>query len=445
MKILILGGNAAGMSAAGRLLRRAPKTKVVVVEKSGEVSYGACGLPYYVGGLNQDLDLMRIRSAEAFRAQGIDLRLFHCVKEVDFSQREAVIQAADGCYREAFDQLLIATGSSAILPPLPGIALPGVYTLKTLADGAALQAALALEENRQVAIVGGGYIGLELAEACLRLHKQIRLFEAQERLLSGFDPEFSEAAAEELREHGVSLQLGEAIERIEAHNGQKTLHTPKGSYPADIVIFAIGVRPNTAFLAGSPLDMLRNGAIVTNAQMQTSVAGVYAAGDCATVMHRLLQKPAYLPLGTNANKQGRFAADAMLGRPYAGYRGALGTAMLRCVQLELAKTGLTESEARQAGIDAASVTVTAPSHAPYYTQPLPIPITIKLCFKRGDGQLLGAQLMGRGESAQRINVFACAIDGGMTTAQLGAADLGYAPPFSSVWDAIHIAANAAKP
>ena len=140
---------------------------------------------------------MRIRSAEAFRAQGIDLRLFHCVKEVDFSQREAVIQAADGCSGEAFDQLLIATGSSAILPPLPGIALPGVYTLKTLADGAALQAALALEENRQVAIVGGGYIGLELAEACLRLHKQIRLFEAQERLLSGFDPEFSEAAAEE--------------------------------------------------------------------------------------------------------------------------------------------------------------------------------------------------------------------------------------------------------
>ena len=160
MKILILGGNAAGMSAAGRLLRRAPKTKVVVVEKSGEVSYGACGLPYYVGGLNQDLDLMRIRSAEAFRAQGIDLRLFHCVKEVDFSQREAVIQAADGCYREAFDQLLIATGSSAILPPLPGIALPGVYTLKTLADGAALQAALALEENRQVAIVGGGPTGI---------------------------------------------------------------------------------------------------------------------------------------------------------------------------------------------------------------------------------------------------------------------------------------------
>lgn len=445
MKVLILGGNAAGMSAAGRLLRRAPETQVVVIEKSNEVSYGACGLPYYAGGLNNDLNLMRIRSAEAFRAQGVDLRLNEQVAAVDFNRREAVIETRDGVYAENFNALLIATGSSPVEPNIQGAKLPGILTLKTLADGAALNAALSQEKNKRIAIIGGGYIGLELAEACLRRNKQARFFEALPQLLNGFDPEFGEAAEKELRRHGVSVRLGEAIERIEDAGDHKILHTRLGSYAADVVIFAIGVRPNTSFIASPSLDILRNGAIITNPRMETSVAGVYAAGDCAAVIHKLLKKPVYLPLGTNANKQGRFAADAMLGIPAGCYSGALGTAMLRCIRLELAKTGVTQQEAAQAGFEAASVTVTAPSHAVYYTQPAPVPITIKLCYERTGGRLLGAQLMGCGESAWRINVFACAIDQGMTTTELGALDMGYAPPFSSVWDAVQIAANAAKP
>lgn len=445
MKVLILGGNAAGMSAAGRLLRRAPDTEVVVIEKTGEVSYGACGLPYYIGGVNDRLDLMRIRKPEVFRAQGIDLRLSQCVESVDFDRREVSIRRADGVYAESYDKLLIATGSSAVLPRIPGASLPGVYTLKTLSDGEEIRSALEKKWNPRVAIVGGGYIGLELAEACFRLGKQVRLFEALPRLLNGFDEEFGAAAAEELTEHGVSLHLGEAIERIEEGPDGKTIHTRTGSYAADVVVFAIGVRPNTGFLPAGAPDRLQNGAILTNRCMETSLPDVYAAGDCSAVMHKLLKKPVYLPLGTHANKQGRFCADAMLGRPSAYYGGALGTAMLRCVTLELAKTGITEAEARQAGFDAGSLTVTAPSHAPYYTDPLPIPITLKLCYERRSGRLLGAQLMGRGESAGRINVLACAIDRGMTAAELGTLDMGYAPPFASVWDAVQIAANAVKP
>ncbi len=445
MKVLILGGNAAGMSAAGRLLRKAPGTEVVVIEKSGEVSYGACGLPYYVGGVNDDLNRMRIRAPAAFRAQGIDLRLSECVEAVDVGGRQAVIRRAGGVYTENYDKLLVATGSSPILPKIPGVSLCGVYTLKTLSDGADLQAALANAGNARVAIVGGGYIGLELAEACLRLKKRVRLFEAFPRLLNGFDEAFGAAVLDELTRHGVSVHPGEAIERIEAGAGGKTLHTPLGQYEADVVVFAAGVRPNTAFLGGSGPNRLANGAIITDMRMASSAPNVYAAGDCAAVMHRLLKKPVYLPLGTNANKQGRYAADAILGRPAAGYGGALGTAMLRCVTLELAKTGVTETEARQAGLDAAAITVTAVSHAVYYTDPAPVPITVKLCYERRSGRLLGAQVMGRGESAWRINVFACAISEGMTAAKLGALDLGYAPPFSSVWDAVQIAANAVKP
>lgn len=443
MKVLILGGNAAGMSAAGRLLRKSPDTHVVVVEQTGEVSYGACGLPYYVGGVNDQLELMRIRSPEAFRAQGMDLRLFSQVESLDFDQHLAVIHTEKGFATESYDKLLIATGSSSILPNIPGADLPGVFTLKTLADGAALHAALREPKNARVTIVGGGYIGLELAEACLRLNKQVRVFEALPRLLNGFDDIFGEAVAEELRQHGVSLHLEEAIQRIQDDGACKRVVTPLGSYETDVIVFAVGVRPNTGFITDPRLQRLRNGAIVTNSRMESSLPDVYAAGDCSAVIHKLSKQPNYLPLGTNANKQGRFAADAILGIS-ACYEGALGTAMLRCVTLELARTGLSMDEAIQAGYDAASITVTAASHAPYYTQPKPVPVTIKLCYERGNGRLLGAQLMGAGESAWRINVFACAIDQGMTAAELGSLDMGYAPPFSSVWDAVQIAANAVK-
>lgn len=445
MKVLILGGNAAGMSAAGRLKRKDPSVEVTVIEKTQEVSYGACGLPFYVGGINDDLDLMRIRKPEAFLAQGIDLRLCEQAQAVDFSSRQVTIGKHGGSYTQAYDRLLIATGSSAIVPRIPGSTLEGVYTLKTLKDGAALKEALNKREAARVVIIGGGYIGLELAEACLRLGKKVCILEALNKLLNGFDEEFGQAACDELVRQGAAVHLGAAVTSIEADGHDRTVHTSNGSYQADVVVFAIGVRPNTGFLDASGPERLPNGAIITNCRMETSIPGVYAAGDCAGVMHKLLKRSVYLPLGTNANKQGRFCGDAILGISTENYGGALGTAMLRCVTLELAKTGLSLAEANQAGIDADAKIINAPSHAGYYLAPAPFSITMKLCYERGTGRLLGAQLMGRGESAWRINVFACAIDQGMTVGQLGALDMGYAPPFSTVWDAVEIAANAVKP
>ena len=366
MKFLVIGGNAAGMSAASRVKRKSPDTEVVVLEQTHEVSYGACGLPYYVAGLNNNLDLMRIRKADQFLANGVDLRL--------------------GCD---------VTGAD--------------FTAKTVSY---------TDENAEIHIV-----------------------EALDRLLNVFDPEFSEMVKAELEKNGVHIHLGERVMSFEGEDDKVTaVKTDKDCYAADVVILSIGVSPNTRFLPEG-IEKLGNGALVTDASMKTSVPDVYAAGDCASVWSKLLDKPMYIALGTNANKQGRLAGDAVLGKNVRFAR-ALGTSMLRVMGMEFAKTGLGEQECKANGIDYKTTTVESRSHARYY--PDPVTLTVKLTYRAADKVLLGAQIAGAKEAAVRIDTFACAVDQGMTTDELGFLDLGYAPPFASVWDAIAIAANASK-
>ena len=439
MKIVILGGNAAGMSAASRMKRKAPDTQVIVLEKTETVSYGACGMPYYIADLNPDLNRMKIRPVEKFREQGIDVRLNHEVERVDRENKTVYGSCKGEPFAISYDKLLVATGSSPIVPPLPGIDLAGIFPLKTLEQAAALKSALGTEKD--VVIVGGGYIGLELAEACLlRKVRSLTLVEAADHVLTTFDDEFGEAAVAELQKHGVRVCLSQRVKGFSGEDGHvAAVLTEGGEVKADVVILSIGIRPNTRFLEG--VDKLPNGALITGTDMRTSDPDIYAAGDCATVMHRVLKKPVYLALGTNANKQGRLAGDSMLGKPVCFDR-PLGTSMLRLMGLEFACTGLNEKTAKAQGIAYKANTVTARSHAGYY--PDPAIITVKLIYDPDTKAILGAQLMGAKETALRIDVFACAIDRGMTTAELGFLDLGYAPPFASVWDAILIAANASK-
>lgn len=441
MKFVVIGGNAAGMSAASRVRRRDPESQVVVFEQTQEVSYGACGLPYYVAGLNDDIDLIRIRSVETFESLGIVMNMGCRVWKVDDQQKLVYYTDPHGNVgQESYDKLLIATGASPRIPPIPGIHKGGIYPLKTLEQAQWLKDAIA-KGPKNVVIVGGGYIGLELAEACL-LQKvpNIRIIEAMDRLLNVFDPEFGQAVQEELERHGVQIHTGEKVVSFEGGHDVERIVTDHGEYDADLVILSIGIVPNTGFL-GEQYQKLPNGALITDPAMQTSVADVYAAGDCATVWHKLLDKPMMIALGTNANKQGRLAGDSVLGKP-VHFQRALGTSMLRCMGLELGKTGLGEEECRKNGIACKTSTVQSRSHARYY--PNPQTLTIKLCYRAEDHVLLGAQIMGAQEAALRIDVFACAIDQGMTTQELGFLDLGYAPPFASVWDAIAIAANASK-
>lgn len=441
MKLLVIGGNPAGMSAASRVKRRSPETEVVVLEQSHEVSYGACGLPYYIAGLNNDIDLIRIRKIPEFEESGIRVKAGTRAEAVDFAAKRVTCRTDTGdVYTETYDKLLIASGSSPKIPPIPGIRKQGILPLKTLEDAQNIKNLL-LKKPQNVVIVGGGYIGLEIAEACiLQKVPHIRIVEAMDRLLNVFDPEFSEAARLELESHGVHIHTGERVASFEGGDSVRLVRTDKGEYPADLVILSIGISPNTAFL-GNGISKLPNGALVTDTAMRTSVADVWAAGDCASVHHKLLDKPVHIALGTYANKQGRLAGDSILGKP-VHFQRALGTSMLRCAGLEFAKTGLGEGECKSSGIPIKTKTVQARSHARYY--PDPAILTVKLCYDPETHVLLGAQIMGRKEAAVRINTFAIAVDQGMTTEDLGFVDFGYAPPFAGVWDAVAVAANAAK-
>ena len=441
MKALVIGGNPAGMSAASRMKRKAPDTEVIVLEKSHEVSYGACGLPYYVAGLNDDLDRIRIRKAPEFEKNGISVGLGQEVIAVDTEKKIVTAkneQGEESTYN--YDKLLIASGTSPKVPPIPGIRQNNIFCLKTLQDAEAIKTAIQKSKGN-VVIVGGGYIGLEIAEACvLQKVKSVRIVEALDQVLNVFDEEFGQAVKDELEKNDVAVCTGERVQSFEGIDGTVTeIVTDKGRYPADIVILSIGVSPNTKFI--DSVEKLPNGAIITNTAMETSVKDVYAAGDCGTVYHKILKKPAFIALGTYANKQGRLAGDSMIGKEVCFDR-ALGTSMLRCLGMEFAKTGISEKEAKREGLDVKIKTVTTRSHARYY--PDPVDLTIKFVYDAKDHTLLGAQIMGAKEAAWRIDVCACAIDQGMTTEELGYLDLGYAPMFAGVWDAIGIAANASK-
>ena len=440
MKIVVIGANAAGMSAASRIKRKETASEVVVLEQTHEVSYGACGLPFYIAGLNDDIDLVRIRSVADFEKNGIVMRTGHKVEGIDAATKTVFgMTDAQKAFSESYDRLLIASGARARTLAVPGAEKQNIFTLKTPHDAERIRAAIE-RKHRNVVIIGGGAIGLELAEACLLQEvKSLCVIEATGQLLPGFDEEFSRAAKDELEKHGASVHLLERVTAFSGGHAVSCVVTDKASYDADVVIVSIGVAPNTEFAEG--LKKLANGAIETDETMQTSERDVFAAGDCASVWHMLLQKPVYLPLGTYANKLGRLAGDALLGKP-VGYNRALGTMMLRCMGMEFAKTGLTEAEAKAAGIDAKSVLVRAHSHPHYY--PDACDIEIKLCFCTNDRVMLGAQLMGERDTAIRIDPIAVAIDRGMTTDELGFMDFGYAPPFAGSWDAIAVAANAAK-
>lgn len=443
MNILIIGGVAAGMSAAAKAKRTNPESRIVVLEKGRDVSYGACGLPYYISGLVRDAAGLTVRSAGAFRAEGIDVRLEHEALRVDPVRKEVrVRRLQDGTeYVQAYDKLLVAVGASPIVPPIPGRALGNVHLLKTLEDGIRLKKALQKETVRRVAIVGGGYIGMELVEAMVAMGKEVRLIERSERILRGFDKEITGLVVEEVEGRGVHLHLGETVEALLGDGRVERIKTDQDVYDADVVILSVGIRPNTLFLEETGIDRLPNGAIRINDRMETSLPDIYAAGDCASVRHRVLKEDVYIPLATNANKQGRLVGQNFFG---AGLElpGVLGTAAARIIDMKIAKTGVSEAEADDRGWDVGTVFVKANSHAGYC--PEVTPIHVKLIYDRKTGRLLGAQTAGEKGAVLRIDTLAACIHNGMSVREIGLLDLCYAPPFAPVWDAIHIAANAAK-
>jgi NADPH-dependent 2,4-dienoyl-CoA reductase/sulfur reductase-like enzyme len=441
MKLVIIGAVAAGMSAASKLKRLDPSINITVYEKGKDVSYGACGMPYYVSGEIEDDQTLVARTPEQFRKKGIDLHLKHEVTHVDPQNKEITVRGLenDTKFSATYDKLLIGTGATEIRLPIEGSDLEGILTLGTLEDARAMHGIVRDERIQKIAIIGAGYIGVEISESLRKLGKDVRIIEQMPQVLPKFSEMVGEVVGQNLRENGVSLHLEERLEKYTGKDRVETLHTDKGVYEVDLVIEAIGVKPATAFLAKSGIDMLDNGAIKVNEKMETNIEDIYAAGDCAAYPHKLTGEMAYIPLGTHANKAGRVIAERISGLDSV-FHGVIGSSVLKAFELEVARTGVTTEEAKQ--FDSDTVTITAPDRSGYY--PGATPIDIQVTYDKKTCRLLGVEMVGEAGVAHRINVAATAISSGLTAHEFSQLDLAYAPPFSPVWDPLQTACNQIK-
>jgi NADPH-dependent 2,4-dienoyl-CoA reductase/sulfur reductase-like enzyme len=437
-KLVIVGGCAAGMSAASSARRTNPDLEIVVFESSGFVSYGSCGLPYYIAGTVKSHEDLIVYTPDFFREKrNIQVHIKHRVESIDPNGKRIEVRdlERDETIQEEFDRLVIATGGLPVIPPIQGADLDHVFTVRKVEDGLAIKDFIARHSPSRAAIVGGGYIGLEMAEALKRVGLEVTLVEKLPYLL-GADEEISEIVEGELVDNGVKLMKGAEVEEIRLRG----VITSAGDVPADVVIMSVGVRPNVELARMARINIGTTGAIEVDRRMCTSHPSIFAAGDCAQVKNLVTNKPDYIPLGTTANKQGRVAGINAAGGD-ASFEGVVGTSVTKVFDLEVARTGLTERRAREFGFLPVSSLITAGSRAHYY--PGGAKVTIKLVVDRRTRRVIGAQMVGAEGVAKRIDVIATAIQAGVTVDQLYNLDLSYAPPFAPVWDPILIAARLA--
>lgn len=444
MKVIIIGGIAAGMSAAAKFKRLSPNDDVVVYEKGDIVSFGACGLPYYVGGFFDDSNEMIARTPEAFREAGVEIHTKHEVTNVDFSNKKVTVKNlnTNEVLEESYDKLMIASGARAIIPPIKNIDLENVVTLKSMDDGNKLRELMSKEENKKIAIIGAGFIGLEAAEAAKHRGKEVTVIQLQDRVLQEvFDKDITDLLEEELRENGVNLLLSETVTELIGDGKVSKVKTNKREIEADIVILATGVKPNTDFLNCDEIKMIRNGAIVVDKYGRTSVEDVYAAGDCATINSLITDREIYVPLATGANKLGRIVGENLAGQNNS-FQGSMASSCIKVMNMEAARTGLSEKEVLNLGFNYKTKFITDMNQTSYY--PGRERIYVKLIYDAHTRVILGGQVAGYKDAVQRCNILAACIYAKMTTEQLGMLDLCYAPPFSRTWDVLNVAGNVSK-
>lgn len=443
-RFVIIGGDAAGMSAAMQIRRSLPEAEIIAFEMGGVFSYAQCGLPYFVSGdVAATENLIARTEAEFNEKYRIQAKAYHEVTAIHPETKEISVTAlqSGNTFRVGYDKLLIATGGSPVVPEWPGIQAEGVFTLKTVPDAHRIKDLASSASVQEVVIVGGGYIGLEMAEAFHLLGKKVTLLQRGDQIAGVFDKELADEAQKYMQSQGIDVVVGQDVTEILQENGRVNgVNTDKGSFPAQLVLISIGISPNSDFAEAAGIKLGVKKAIAVNRSMETNIPDIYAAGDCATQYHRIKQQDDYIPLGTTANKQGRLAGSIMAGEKKA-FGGIVGSAVLKILDFQMARTGLSEKEAQTQKMPYDTVTIQSLSHAGYY--PEAKKIQLKLVYRKDNHLLLGGQAVGFGGVAKRIDVLAAALYNEMTLEQLEELDLTYAPPFNSSWDPIQQAARVA--
>src|SRR5688572_29854703 len=440
-RLVVIGGDAAGMSAAAQARRLRPADLgIVVLEQGPDVSYSACGIPYWVGGQVEDRDKLIARTPAQFAAQDIEVRIGTRADGIDLDAGTVTTSSGDTL---GYDNLLVATGGRPLRPPVPGLDAAGVHGVHRLSDGADIRAAVAAGAKRAV-VLGGGYIGLEMADVLHGRGLDVTVVLADPLPMSQLDVDMAGLVCKALGDMGIAVQTDQPVREIEvdADGVVAAVRTDEGRYPADLVVLGLGMGPEVALAREAGLRLGETGAIeVDRTQRSRSHPEVFAAGDCSQTYSRITGEALHVALGTHANKQGR-VAGAVIGGRAARFAGVPGTALTKVGDLEIGRTGLCTTQAEKAGYEYRSETIEGTTRAGYY--PGAEEITVKLLSDRGSGQLLGAQIVGGPGSGKRIDVLATAIWAGMTAEEFAGSDLSYAPPFSPTYDPVIVAARVAS-
>jgi NADPH-dependent 2,4-dienoyl-CoA reductase/sulfur reductase-like enzyme len=446
-RLVVIGGDAAGMSAASqaRRLKGPGELEIVAFERGHFTSYSACGIPYWVSGDVPDRAQLIARSAEEHRERDIDLRMRTEVMEIDIPGgrvRARDLETGTESWT-SYDKLVIATGARPVRPSLPGVDAPGVHGVQTLDDGQALLDTLATTRGRRAVVVGAGYIGVEMAEALVKRGYEVTVVNRGKEPMSTLDPDMGRLVHQAMEGLGITMVNDAEVTKLLTDDDGKVraVATEDAEYPADVVVLGIGVHPETTLARAAGLPVGDHGGLLTDLAMRVrGHENIWAGGDCVEVLDLVSGRERHIALGTHANKHGQ-VIGANVGGGYATFAGVVGTAVSKVCDLEIARTGLREKDAHRAGLRFEAVTIESTSRAGYY--PGAALMTVKMLAEHRTGRLLGVQIVGREGAAKRVDIAAVALTAGMTVEQMTALDLGYAPPFSPVWDPVLVAARKA--
>lgn len=437
MKVLIVGGVAGGASAAARLRRLDEKAEIIMFERGEYISFANCGLPYYIGGEITKKSALTLQTPQSFNSRfNVDVRVWNEVTAIDPEKKQVTVhnvQTGED-YTESYDELILSPGAAPLVPKMDGVDDPRVFTLRNIPDTVKIRDYVEEEFPESAVVVGGGYIGVEMAENLKKAGLKVTIVELADHVIAPLDGDMAAEVHRYLRDQGVELMLGKAVQSMEDKGGKLTLHLSEGEIETDMVILSVGVRPDTALAQGAGLELNPKGAIVVNEHMQTSKEHIYAVGDAIEIVDFVTGKKGYVPLAGPANKQGRIAADNICGIK-SSYKNTLGSSVLKIFDMTVAMTGVNERTAQAAGLDYDKVYTYSQSHASYY--PGGHGISIKTLYEKGTGKILGAQLVGYDGVDKRCDVIATAIRAGMTAYDLTELELCYAPPFGSAKDPVN--------